>query len=84
MILIVDEVVTEVDVYFETDNDYGFHIAAGMTIKTSLGNVYGPYGSTTGELHTSRGSRLNGFKIGYTGDFIRSIGFIWNYDTGTE
>ena len=74
-----NEVFTEADIY--VDSDFGFQVVVGLTFRTSQRNEYGPYGWTTGDMYTSRGSRLNGMTV-YAGTLVDSITFVWECNQG--
>ena len=76
MMLAPNEDIIEADVYVDADAAAPFRIVVGLTLRTSLGHEYGPYGWTTGDMYTSRGSRLNGMIV-FAGGMIDSITFVW-------
>ena len=81
VVLAPNEVITEADVYVDTDDAVSFYLVVGLTFRTNLGHEYGPYGWTTGAMYTSRGSRLNGMIV-YGGEMIDNITFLWECNRG--
>ena len=75
-----NEVIVEADVDIDTKAS-GYLLVAGLTFRTSLDREFGPYGWVPGNMYTSRGRRLNGFRIG-VGNIIHTIGFVLQCDTG--
>ena len=71
-----NEVITEVDVYDGRNSLYSHWVVEGIAFRTNLGNEYGPYGLTIGDMNTSMGSRLNGLII-RDGMAMDSIIFAW-------
>ena len=73
--------ITVVDVYTGTTNDFSVNVVDGLTFRTNYAREFGPFGLTTGTKSTSYGERLNGI-FGEAGVVLTQINLVWEWSLG--